>query len=351
MPNMYEYFVHKGLALLRPNGLFSFIVPDRLAFNGQFVQLRRVIATGYQMLELVFKVPFPGITADTLIFVLRSAPPKPLHSVTVSEFGRTAVLRKQADFLGDPSCVFDYFDNQAVMDLSNRLYSMPQAIMLGDLFDSTSGFGGKSELIGERKTKSTEIQTLKGDSIQRYQLRKIYWFEFVRRNITGRTTDPDKLGASPKVLLRKTSDRIIATYDSSGIYPEQSLYFLFNQKSSLGFQAVLSILNSKLLTFLFRAKAVTNKKSIAQLKKVDLDRLPICPISPSQQAELSRLANQMLAMQAKLADAPAESNRTALNRMIAATEIKIDKLVFDLYGLNEEEIRMVEDSVNIVQVG
>jgi len=34
--------------------------------------------------------------------------------------------------------------------------------------------------------------------------------------------------------------------------------------------------------------------------------------------------------------------KTALQRQIAATDAQIDRLVYDLYGLTEEEIRIVE---------
>ena len=51
------------------------------------------------------------------------------------------------------------------------------------------------------------------------------------KNITGRTTDPAKLGAVPKILIRKTGDKLLATYDDSGIFPEQSLHFLFNRRT------------------------------------------------------------------------------------------------------------------------
>jgi len=34
--------------------------------------------------------------------------------------------------------------------------------------------------------------------------------------------------------------------------------------------------------------------------------------------------------------------QTALDRQIAATDARIDRLVYDLYGLTEEEIALVE---------
>jgi len=50
----------------------------------------------------------------------------------------------------------------------------------------------------------------------------------------------------------------------------------------------------------------------------------------------------MLALHMKLATARAPHERTSLQTQIAATDRQIDRLVYELYGLTEEEIRIVE---------
>src|ERR1035438_1049446 len=134
--------------------------------------------------------------------------------------------RKQSELLASNGHAFEYFENVGIMSLVGKLGANPSVKPLGEMFETTSGFGGKSELITESQTNQRQTRTMKGDSITKYDIRKKYWFEFAPKNITGRTTDKTKLGARPKVLLRKTGNSIIATYDDSGIFPEQSLYFL-----------------------------------------------------------------------------------------------------------------------------
>ncbi|HBI41921.1 MAG TPA: hypothetical protein DDY78_03565 [Planctomycetales bacterium] len=55
-----------------------------------------------------------------------------------------------------------------------------------------------------------------------------------------------------------------------------------------------------------------------------------------------RLVEQMLASQNQLAAAKAPHDKTVLQAQIDATDRQIDRLVYDLYGLTEEEIRIVE---------
>jgi hypothetical protein len=347
MPNMYEFFVARVLSLIRDAGYFSFVVPDRLGYNNQFTELRKRILEETKIISLLYKVPFPGITADTLIFVFQKGVNQ-RHITNIAEYSRRGTQRPQADWLSSPGHIFEYFENNDIMQLIRKINSPDKTISLGGVFNSTSGFGGKSRLIHKVRSNHKQIQTLKGDSISRYQIRKIYWFEFILENITGRTTDKEKLGASPKILLRKTGDRIVATYDESGIFPEQSLYFLYNNQTEIDTKFFLGVLNSRLLTKYFRAKSVTNKKSFAQVKKIDLDQLPFPNLNVRvshdkiSQNTMVKLVNQMLDLHKRLPQVKIPHEKEALQRQIAANDEQIDQLTYRLYGLNSEEIKIVE---------
>ncbi|OQW99584.1 MAG: hypothetical protein BWK74_01900 [Desulfobacteraceae bacterium A6] len=343
MPNLYEYFVSQGFTLTKSKGRFSFIVPDRLGFNAQFADLRKRLLTEASITTLQYKLPFPGITADTLVFVLHRTPPNTATEVEIGEHGKTPMRRKQTELLGSNGHTFEYFENLDVMRLVGKLATNPHVKTLGEMFETTSGFGGKSQLITESQVNQRQTPTMKGDCISKYDIRKTYWFEFAPKNITGRTTNRTKLGARPKILLRKTGNSIIATYDDSGIFPEQSLYFLFNRKTDSDFKFVLGLLNSQLMDVFFKAKCLTNKDSIAQVKKVDLDLLPIVDSADkARHDKLVGLVEKMLALTPKLRATKSESEKAALQNAVTTTDAEIDRLVYELYGLTEEEIKIVE---------
>jgi hypothetical protein len=54
------------------------------------------------------------------------------------------------------------------------------------------------------------------------------------------------------------------------------------------------------------------------------------------------LVTQMLDLNKRLQDARLEQDKTLLSRQIEATDAAIDTLVYELYGLTEEEIGIVE---------
>ena len=52
----------------------------------------------------------------------------------------------------------------------------------------------------------------------------------------------------------------------------------------------------------------------------------------------------MLDLHRQIAAAKTPTDKTAIQRQINATDRQIDRLVYELYGLTDEEIRIVEEA-------
>ena len=87
---------------------------------------------------------------------------------------------------------------------------------------------------------------------------------------------------------------------------------------------------------------------LAQVKVAHLRRLPIRTIdfdNPDDVAKhnnVVKLVQRMLDLHKRLAAAKVPAEKTRIQRQITTTDNQIDKLVYDLYGLTEEEIGIVE---------
>ncbi len=57
-----------------------------------------------------------------------------------------------------------------------------------------------------------------------------------------------------------------------------------------------------------------------------------------------RRAVRMLSLHKQLDSAKTPTDKTAIQRQIDATDRQIDQLVYELYGLTDEEIRIVEEA-------
>jgi len=58
---------------------------------------------------------------------------------------------------------------------------------------------------------------------------------------------------------------------------------------------------------------------------------------------LCELAEAMISLSARLSSAKTGHERTLVERQIEATDRQIDRLVYDLYGLTDAEIALVEE--------
>lgn len=56
------------------------------------------------------------------------------------------------------------------------------------------------------------------------------------------------------------------------------------------------------------------------------------------------LVEQIPALLRQLADAKTPNDKTAIQRMIETIDTQIDRLAYELYGLTEEEISIVESN-------
>ncbi|MDH6312376.1 adenine-specific DNA-methyltransferase [Parabacteroides sp. PFB2-10] len=337
MPNLFEFFILFSLKTIKNNGILTFIVPDRMGFNIAFSALRKKILSKFKLLEIVYKWKFEMIIADTMTFIIKNERRDNYSFKIKTRPDNQVLFYSNKVILQTPLSEFRGFDNISIQNLVNTI--MCRGNPLSNYCKSTSGFGGKSELITDDRINNTQIEVVRGRSIAKFCLLKKYYFEFRDENITGRTRDEVKLRKKEKILLRKTGSEIIATYDNTAIYPEQSLYFLYDFNDSPLF--LLGVLNSKLINWYYCNRLVTNEDSTPQLKNIDLDTIPIPSISTNQQQPIISLINYILYLKNKDNSVISE---IGTNEIISSYfEKVVDACVYELYF--EEEIKQQQVDV------
>ena len=151
---------------------------------------------------------------------------------------------------------------------------------------------------------------------------------------------------NPKILFPDIAIRPRFTIDELGYYGANTVYFI-----PLNDFYLLGILNSKLGYFYFRiACAGLEGKEETYLRFFGqyLEGFPVHPIDSSDHQDIVyhqrmiSLVDQMLSLNKLLKEARTPHEQTSLKRQIEATDSQIDALVYELYGLTEEEIRIVE---------
>ena len=92
-----------------------------------------------------------------------------------------------------------------------------------------------------------------------------------------------------------------------------------------------AVLNATLATWFMQNTALTLGMGVARWKRFTVERIPIPKLSASKQRPFVRLVDRIL--EAKAADPGADTSEL---------EREIDRLVYELYGLTEEEDTAVE---------
>ncbi|HHT9116338.1 MAG TPA: Eco57I restriction-modification methylase domain-containing protein, partial [Candidatus Wunengus californicus] len=147
----------------------------------------------------------------------------------------------------------------------------------------------------------------------------------------------------PKIMYLKFQVKTAFVFDDIGFYPNSAVWFIPTSDKYL-----LGILNSKIGWFLI-SNYCTQIKNGYQLIFRYLSQIPIHKINFSDSSEKSRhvrmvtLVDQMLELHKQLASAKTDHDKTVIQRQIDATDRQIDQLVYELYGLTEGEIKIVEE--------
>lgn len=111
---------------------------------------------------------------------------------------------------------------------------------------------------------------------------------------------------------------------------------------------LLGLLNSRLLSAYLKAVSTPFRGGYLALNRQYIQQLPIRTINFSDPADKARhnrmvsLVDSMLALHKQLSAAISEHEKDVLQRQINAIELKIDALVYKLYGLTSKEIAIVE---------
>ncbi|MFH0960226.1 MAG: TaqI-like C-terminal specificity domain-containing protein, partial [Pseudomonadota bacterium] len=209
---------------------------------------------------------------------------------------------------------------------------------LGDIVDSTQGIivyakeqGEKVDHFRSKSAEKTCKPVTRGREITKYHLdwskRFINYGDWLCRQREPRFFE------SPKVFLRQTADTLIGTYVEQPMYCIDSVHSLISKpaKDDYDLKFILGILNSRLGAYIYELLICETGKVFAQVKLNFLRRFPIKITESSSQHKIKRLVDQILA---------SKQYNPATDTVVLEREI--DRLVYKLYDLTDDEIAIVE---------
>ena len=367
----YLLFIEQAMKLLKPDGFMGFIIPDTL-LNLKFTKPARELLLRNSQIQEVVGLPsnvFEGATVDTIILLTEKADyNSKFHpgSVLVKSFGKkqniSVVENPQKEFFIKTIEWFeqDAFNLQAdetEKELLSKVETGRQEI--ADIAEMYSGIKayevGKGKPIQTVQIRDEKPYTSKekadekwfpffdGKHIGRYQLlwSKNNWIKYGGWLAAPRNQENFE---GEKILIRKiTGKTLIATYIADTSYCNTLLFVLKIKEKSYSYPSVLGVLNSDLIGWYFRNKfQISDEDSFPQIMIRDILQFPFPVINQLHDAELNGLVAQILQLNIEKSEAKLPAKIEYLVSKIEYCESRINNIVYQLYELTEEEIKIVK---------
>jgi hypothetical protein len=203
--------------------------------------------------------------------------------------------------------------------------------------------------VSAKKRDKTFRPLLRGSLIQKYLIlwNRDSWISFGDWLAEPRYSA--QYDAPVKIVIRQTGDSLVATLDSEQFIVRDNLYTIVPRASQCDLRFVLGLLNSRLLNWFYQNVVNPEKgETLAQVKRGHLAQLPIAKPDLSKSSEKAlhdavvAKVEAMMAAKKQLSRARTDKDKTYYEGKCAGLDRQIDRLVYELYGLTEEEIKIVE---------
>jgi REP element-mobilizing transposase RayT len=399
-------FILKGLSLLNNKGILSYISSITWQTGENYSKLRKLLIEYYDLrriINLPFDV-FPDAYVDTGIYILglkkvdnyyeiyEYPKTKKINSINFQRINR---INKSNVNSPDFKIILSEDSNLIL----NKISSIP-TIPLGEITESTQGLAGNKFVVFDNEDENL-YPYLKNGQAYRYQ------FIVQDLKYTDMSNYPSllKYYTNPKrILIRRIinrQDRLMATYcvDKLIVRKDLNPFILIDINFELLY--LLALLNSKLFSYIYlNQSTIAKKDDFRQTTLSELRKLPIYLAGKSEQEQLVRMAKQLLELNKKflnelgnfhkrvnsnfnlsklsnklqqfylydfhifLTEVKKQNIKISLdeqeewedyfdkykkqiliqNADIQNIDFKIDQAVYELYGLSEEEIQIVENS-------
>ena len=338
--DLYVTFVIQGNRILKANGQFCFITPNTFLKGSTFQSLRNYIINNFQIKEIIdFGIKLIFEDANVFCSIISCIKSKQKYDWnlknSVNEV-KGIINYKANEFIVISELVkklnnFEKLEKQfLVKDVGFNYWSEGRGKIRGE------SIGSKVFLKGS-KTNDLDLSYIKGSNINKYSISapdnflKYNWKEYLNENDTFRYSE-DLLKSKEKIVYRQTSNQIIASLDYNQNLCDKTVHIIINKEKDISLKYLLAILNSKLINYYFKSYKEEEGRAFAQVKTVDIKSLPFIYDSKLED-KLSENADKILSLKSQ--DPKADT---------ISLEQEIDAMVYELYGLSEDEIRIVERS-------
>jgi hypothetical protein len=394
--DLFGLFVDNGIKLLNVNGKLGVIIPMQFLRNSAFELLRKSILENnhIEILNYVGGHVFKNANNDTIILIIEKGRQDDKKSTFIES------VTTKSNIIENKIVVVDQLsflrNNESIIDISSvedkKIFNKieGQKLKISQRFQVLQGIvSGLNEayIYNKNQTPKVEKKLLKtfafGSDFEKYFIRdpqfQIIYLnknieltnypkaenillpfkktlkkrrEVVKKSIPWYSLQWARDQATfekPKIIFQKIRNqkllqRLVGTYDDSRLYVGDGVIYLNSKtdnKNELKF--LLAILNSTLYNFYYRRNFLDINLKIKYLENTSVIDYTEFDVNQSKIfTDIVKLVDQLLKLNAEKSETKLLSAIKHLNEKIAYCENKINQIVYQRYGLTDEEIAIVE---------
>ncbi|MBN8545901.1 MAG: N-6 DNA methylase [Ignavibacteria bacterium] len=335
--NLYQLFLERMIEL-RPKK-FSFIVPEAILTTESNGKIRELLLQQFRITSVVNfdHFVFEGATIGTSIIVGDQGNKQNSTIITIDPSGHQ---RQRGEIkMVISSAPWDILMKDENIKFFEKISHL--AIPMGTIVEMSKGMVVKNRnSVLTISQVENSLPFLLGSNMKRYHYNVDKYAVYSNLEIIGGTREITKHLSIPRLFIRRTGGILCATYSENEELVESTIYLVRSQTIDLKY--LLGLLNSKLLTFYLKKKLITNSQGFPQILMSQLEKLPIVTGTSEYHQIISSSVDQLLQLNIDKQTASLQSKLNQIQSKIEYCEDKINKIVYELYGLTDEEIKMVE---------
>ena len=364
----YALFIEQSVRLSKADGKISMIVPTGWYSGVKFSRLRHFMACNTDPVAIV-NLPYDIFKAwvDTTVFVVSKRPspaawprtdpcrvqlltfPKRQRITSLSDFDYGWKKANFSDwFVGGNDEYLTYADADTALIIRKLQTNSKPLEQFADVQRGVTPFN-----LSDTKTHATSRLAFSG-TVRRYKVEEGPK-QYIRFDDTLAEPKPERYFIGPRILLRELISRqfqLQAVRVEKDFVTNKSMQSILLVPGGPDLNYLLGLLNSHLMSWYFLHRSnIAQRDDFPKIVLKETRSLPFRVINLSDSHDKSlhnkmvSLVDQMLLLNKRLPEAKIDHEKTSLQRQIEATDQQIDQLVYELYGLTEEEIKIVEKNL------
>ena len=336
--NLFTLFLELFHKLGKQNGVTCLIIPEGIFSNIEYRYSRELIVEKCTIKKLcIFTKRVFEASVDTTIILSTNQKTEDSNIFPIDVDVQDGVNKSsQSTIKKYPYYLFP-------VKLTNENKALVEKLMLSDTYDRISNhleiqqgiiYSGqpKEDVFADYVKDSTYKPILDGRDVNRWMINwesKEYDKYLSYTNKLHRPREERLFISDKKILFPRRATKIMATIDTDKYYALNTAYICLMNMNTYEMEYILAILNSRLIEYLYNQLFMGWQITIPAI-----EAMPIAKIDKEKQYEIVKKVQSIIS-----------DKKICKNANISTQEEQLDNLIYSAFGLNDDEIKIIEQSI------